>query len=573
MRKLKPQNSLHDETIDLFRDSISFWDQVRQMPYLWSGALSIVVASGLITVFSLFLPLTLMQVYDRVIKYQSIDTLTWLVIACTIAFLLEGSLRFARAWIGSWMAARFEHDLSCSAVERLLQSPLADFQREEVGVHLDRINAVSSLKGYYAGQVFQMLFDLPFFFLFLIAIYYIGGSLIVYPLGMIVLYLLLIAVLRRGLVSAQNTQSIQTDRRYNFLIEILDAIGQVKNLTMEEQMLRRYERLQANAAISNMIVSQWQNTVGNLGFFFSQAIMFGTIGFGASRVIDGSLTIGGLTACTMIGGRALGPIQSAASFWLRFAEAKLYQEKVAKIAACVPDLAPGSLPFPSRIEGSIETIGMSYLNRNTGTLLFDELNLKIKAGEFAGILCADPVVASTLLLTLCGVYRPTTGRVLIDSYDIFQWDRTSLQGRIEYLTKDNFLFKGTILENITLFDPTQREAALDAAALVELDEMVAQLPKGYETPVGGNASNTLPTGMLQRVALARALVVRPRILMINGILDSMDRDTADILNFLLKKLRGNCTVILISEHMHLVEDADSIFSYENGNLECLTEAG
>ena len=561
-----PEETAPVDLIDHFKNPGTLLEQLKAMKHLWVGSKQIAVASGLITVFSLGLPLTLMQVYDRVIRNHTTDTLIWLVFGCIIAFSLEWALRYARSWISSWMAARFEHLLSCSAVNRLLSGQLARFQAEEVGVHLDRLNTVGQLKSFYAGQAFQMLLDLPFLVLFLLAIGFVGGWLVLFPIVMILLYLWVIKYFKQGLETAQNEQSVQTDRRYNFIIEILDAISQVKSLTMEEQMLRRYERLQANAATSNMRVNFWNAMPSNIGFLFSQAIMFGTIGFGAGRVLEGTLTVGGLTACTMLGGRSLGPVQAAATFWLKLSEADLLQEKISKIARTEPDTKPGAPPFPSAIEGEIELKNVSYHNLNTGEPILESINLTINPGEMIGISSTDTIATNHMLLIMCGVFNPSHGQVLIDKYDIFQWDHTNLQGRMEYLSGNSYLFRGTILENITLFDTRKKSSALDAASLIELDEMVAQLPKGYETLVGGHTNSVLPSGMLHRIAIARALVVRPRIFLINRVLDVADVDSKRVFKFVLDKLKGNCTIILVSEHERYLAEADRRFSLKKGRL-------
>jgi len=184
-----------------------------------------------------------------------------------------------------------------------------------------------------------------------------------------------------------------------------------------------------------------------------------------------------------------------------------------------------------------------------------------------GIHGASLAGTTTLLYLMMGILKPERGTVLIDGYNLSGWDFTDMKGRVEYIPQAASLFKGTLVDNITMFDPNRHAAALDAAGLVGLDELVSRLPMGYETPVSSQASGLLSSGLIQRVAFARALVVRPRILLLDKASAAMDRDSTRVFRWLLEQLKGRCTIVMVTNQHNLLGMADDVFELSAGRLE------
>lgn len=527
----------------------------------------LLVATVLINMLSLALPLTMMQVYDRIIANRTVDTLVWLIVGCIVALLLEGALRIVRAFISAYMAARFEHTAGCQAVHKILNSRLDAFDQDGPSTHLDRLNAVGALRGFYAGQAFQVLMDLPFALLFLIAVGYLGGIIVLVPVCVILAFLATAVFLNRRFKAAREQQIEANERRTGFVVEVLSRIHTLKAVSMEEQMLRRYEKLQASGAQSDMNVGLWTMLPANLGSMFSQAAFFGVICIGAGQVMNGTLTIGVLTACSLLSTRAMQPILSIAGFLLRFSEVRLAQGRFEKILQLEDEGTEGLPTFPADVRGAIELRDVSF--RPTPDLpdIFQEVSLTVPAGAMVAIHGANLRGTSTLLQLMLGLRRPSQGTVLIDGLNLSGWDYTSLRGRVGYIPQSAALFKGTILDNITMFDTDMRSAALDAAGLVGLDELVARLPMGYETPVTAQASSLLPGDVVHRVAIARTLVVRPRILLLDKIDTAMDRDSQTVFRWLLEHLKGKCTIVIVTDQPNLLELSDEAYELTGTHLE------
>ncbi|MEO5333403.1 MAG: ABC transporter transmembrane domain-containing protein [Magnetococcus sp. YQC-5] len=539
---------------------------LQAVPGYQKAVMDLVVASLVINILVLAVPFTLMQIYDRIIPNTSLSSLGMLVGGCTVAVILETILRLARFQISGWMAARFDHLSSCEALDKILDTPLPVFEQNGVGVHLERLNALNTLRTIYGGQIFQILLDIPFALLFIAVIGILNVQLMLTALLVLAIFLGCFYIFRQQFGKHRSTQVEINDRRYNFLIEILSGIHLVKAQAMEEQILRRYERLQASAAESNMSVSLWSALPINAGAFFSQAMVFALIGVGGGAVMEGQMTIGVLTAATLLGSRALQPVQQAAGFWLRFSDAEIALGQVEKMAALPSETLSGAPPLLSEIRGHLRLNGVSFRYREDTPLVVNGLNLDVPAKSMVGIRCAGSGGATTLAYLMMGILKPDSGSVLIDEYDLSEWDHRRLHGRIEYLPQYGVLFTGTILDNICMFDPKLRAAALDIAALFELDEIVATLPKGYETEVTNQSAANLPMGMVQRIALTRAFVIRPRIIIFDKANAALDQESDTVFLQFFLRMKNRSTLVLFTDHPSLLKECDRVYDLLNGQV-------
>jgi ATP-binding cassette subfamily C protein LapB len=210
----------------------------------------VLLASFTLNVLSLGLPIVILQVYDRILPNSARDTLLWLVLGLVAVLFLDGFLRMGRAHIAGWAAARFEHIAGCRAVDRLLGSEIGSLEMEAPGVHLDRLQAIDTLRDYYAGQSRLLLLDLPFVCLFLGLMWFIGGSLVALPIAVLALFGTAAFFLGRLLKRALVERAEIDDRRISFIIEALRGIHTVKLMAMEALLQRRYEKLQESGASS-----------------------------------------------------------------------------------------------------------------------------------------------------------------------------------------------------------------------------------------------------------------------------------------------------------------------------------
>ena len=339
---------------------------------------------------------------------------------------------------------------------------------------------------------------------------------------------------------------------------------------MEEQMIRRYERLQETCASADFNVALHSSSANATGALFSQLVMFCIVGYGATFVIDGVLTVGGLAACIMLAGRSMQPMQKLVGAWTRFQSIEIARDRVEKIFA-MREEKPSGLPDLPPVRGDIvlDDIMFSYGKNKDGDeipALFKNVNLTIKSGETIGITGAGSSGKTTLLYLILGVLSPTGGRVLVDDLDLRDYNSSSIARQIAYLPQDGVLFNGTILENITMFREEKIDDGLDISRLLGLDSVVSHMPNGYDTTVGDGAGDKLPKGIKQRIAIARALVDKPRVLLFDEANAAMDSAGDATLRNLLDRLKGRVTLILVTPRPSMLNLADRIFDISDNRL-------
>ncbi|MFH1805023.1 MAG: ABC transporter transmembrane domain-containing protein [Pseudomonadota bacterium] len=530
--------------------------RIGALSHLRSGRFSVVIGALSINLLSLALPITLLQIYDRVLPHHSIPTLTLLILGVFGALVLESLLRLGRAYISSLSAARFEHESMVSALHHLVSASLNDYEKVASGIHLQRLNSLNALRDFYAGQAIGAVIDLPFIILFLALIAVIGGPLVLVPAGILVAFFVMAAVLGHGLRKALDARSQADERRYNFIIETLSGVHTIKAMAMENLMIRRHDQLQIQCAADDLVAARSAHAAINVSALFSTGTMVLVAGFGSLLVIQGGLTVGGLAACTMLAGRAIQPLQRSMGLWTQFQNIRVARDRCRELYELAPE-NPDHAPVMPQLEGRIEVRDVTFRYNDDSDTVFDHLDLVIEPGETVAITGDNGTGKTTLLWMLMGALRPQSGAVLLDGKSPQDYAAVSVRHQIAYLPQHGVLFKGSILDNITSFrKDISPERVVEISRRLGLDAIVMRMPEGYDTEVGGQASESMPRGIKQRIAIARALIDYPRIVLFDEANSSLDIAGDNILADVLTELRAHCTLVLVSHRPSLIALAD-----------------
>ena len=538
------------------------------MPRLTSWRVDILVASLTINMLSLAMPIVILQVYDRIIPNSSIETLVFLITGLGVALVIDALLRAARSYMAGWAGARFEHAAGCRAVERLLGAKLDAVETDAVGVQLDRLAAIDALRDFYASQGPLILVDLPFIVVFIALIYWIAGPLVAVPLVLLCLIGIVALLAGYRLRAALRARAQMDERRYSFIVELLAGIHTIKAMAMETLMLRRYERLLEGNARCIYDVTFHANLSQGFGLLSSQLTMVAISTAGSLMVLNGQLTVGGLAACTLLAGRTMQPLLRAMGIWRQFQATRIGRDRLAEIYALAPEAAPTMAPMPE-ITGAIELddVHFRYEDSAEAPWLLNGISLKVRPGETIGIRGANGVGKSTLLWLIAGALRPERGRVLYDDRDAADHDPRSLRRQIAFLPQQGVLFEGTLMENLTMFgDRATVDEAIESTRALDLDQAVARLPRGFETPVGDSSAETLPGGLRQMIVIARGLLHDRRVMLFDEANTSLDQSADQRLRQRLQQLKGSRTMVLVSYRPSILNLADRVFDFRDGKL-------
>ncbi len=525
----------------------------------------ILVSSLFINVLSLALPMVLLQVYDRIIPNVALQTLSLLIIGLVIVLIIDVFLRTARSYLSGWVGAKYEHEMSCNAVEKLLRADLQALEKVAPGVHLDRMSSIDAVRDFYSSQAGLALVDLPFVFLFLGLLGYIGGALLVIPVILLIILGIVAFILGVRLKDTLKNDTLWEDRRYSFIIEALSGIHSIKSMAMENLMGRRYEKLMENCSKVSHETIFLNGLSQGVGSIFSQITMVAVASIGSILVINNEITMGALAASTLLAGRTVQPLLRALGIWTRFQHIQIAKEKLRHI-----NDTPTERPKDTIEVKTVKTIEMknfTFKYNEDGKEILSDISLKLKHGDTIGIRGGNGSGKSTFLWALMGGLKPTSGEILLNDQPPTTFSTDSLRSRVAYLPQSPVMFSGTILDNLTMFRGDEYvDAALEIAEKLELNRILARMPDGYDTIIGDGAQGEIPTGIAQRITIARSLACKPDVILFDEANSGLDSQSDDDLQKLIEQLKGTATIVLVSYRPSLLRLADRIYDLKEGRL-------
>lgn len=520
----------------------------------------------MVNILSLALPIMMLQIYDRIIPHQSYSTLIMLVLGVVIALTMDAGLRLMRAYLAGYVAAAHEHEAASEAVTRLMRSDLVAYAQSSTGTHLQNLNALSRLREFYSGQALMALVDLPFVVLFLALIAYLGGWLVLVPLVLLVTFVMAAVMSGNTLKNALERRAFDEDRKSSFIVSVLTGIHTVKALAMESFLLRKFIERQKDVTKDSYDVAMASGVSTILSAAFGQLSLILTATFGCLFVLNDSLSLGGLSACTLLAGRTIQPVQRVLGAWLRMQDLAISREQAEKLFTIPVHLRMRNVVFEA--EGRVSLQNLSFGYNSALPPLLDDISLEIEPGEVVAINGDKGSGKSTLLQLIAGVLAPLQGCVFLNGINPAHYSMSDLEAHVGYLPQHGMIFKGTLLENITGFrdEPEIIAAAKDAAKLLGLDQVVHGLPRGYQTVLNDSPADPVPPGIKQRIALTRILARKPSIVLFDDADRALDKDGYNLLFGLMGGMRGKCTMIIVSHDQNLLSLTDRFYYLRDGHL-------
>ena len=536
-----------------------------QTPDTWRKP-SVLVASLMINILALGLPIVILQVYDRIIPNQAMESFSLLMAGLIIVIIIDSLLKIFRSMLLSWEGARFDHRESLHAMNHILDAESTAYSSKPTSFYLDKMHALEKIQEFYSSQSILLAMDLPFVFIFLTLIWVIAGPLILIPLVLLGIFFAVSSKVGNHLHAALKQRSTMEERRQNFIVETLTGIHTIKSMAMESLMLRRYERLQKQSAESVCELAKINSTVQGIGATISQLAVVCFASIGSIYVIDGALTIGALAAGTMLSSRVLQPGLNAMNIWTQFQSVRLAHDKVAELYAIAEEKS-GSIKSEEGIEGKIELKNVTFKYPTQKENLLEDISLTINAGDSISITGNNGVGKSTLISLLSGFLHPDTGEVKLDDIDIFDYEFEFLRAQIGIVPQRGLLFEGTILENMTLYREGHAiDQAIELSKILGLDEIITRLPSGLDTQVGGAAVDTLSEGVRQKIIMVRSLVGHPKIMLFDDANANFDIKNDSRLYNVIEQFKQEKTLVIVSHRPSFLRLCNRHFKLQDKKL-------
>ena len=529
-----------------------------------SVPISVKFASFAVNLLALALPLSIMQVYDRVIPNHSLATLAYLFLGLTFAIAIDYALKISRSALLSWHATQFVEKVENEGVSRFLRAPNGSFERCPAAVNISRYGAVAALADYHSGQARLVAIDLPFVGIALIVLTIVGGTMVLVPAVLFLMFAALAIGRARKFRKILDLRTAQDNRKYDFIAEVLAGIHTVKGMAMEPQMQRRFERLQqavAETTMASILTGQANQTSAMLYGNISQLIV---VAIGGSQVINDHLTMGALACCTMLSGQILQPLLRAISLWTERENVDHRRAEV-RLLLDLPSVEPAPAPVGLTSVGDIQFEKVTFRYDTAADPALEVVDLSIKVGTITGVKGKGGSGRTTLLKLIQGDIEPISGRVTIGGVSTTEPNFQAIRPCIAYVGAAPVMFSGTIMENLTVFSPEKRDFARKMSQLLGLETTINLLPDGYETELGRGIGDDLPMSIAQQVNIVRALTNRPRVLALDEANMVLDAVAEPALIRALETLRGRLTVIVVTHRPSLLALCDRLILVEDGH--------
>ena len=547
--------------------------QLTQKHWFWSTIkLSIstykdvILASLLINLFVLASPLFTMNVYDRVVPNNAMETLWVFAIGVTIAYGIDTFLKFTRTYLLEVAAKKSDVIMSSIVFEKVMNLKMAHHPAS-VGSFASNIRDFDAIRNFLTNATMAAVIDLPFTIIFLAVIAYIGGTIVFIPIitMMIILgYAFFIKTpLRRSIESTHEASA----KKSAILIETLNNIETLKTLGTSSLAQWQWEEATGEIAERGLKSRLLSASIPTITQLLIQLNTVMVVVYGAYLIKDFELSMGGLIAVVILTGRTLAPMGQVAALMTNYEDTKTSYQTINDIIS-QPSERPAGKKFVEKpdFNGVIEFKEVTFKYPNTDVEVLKDISFKINPGENVAFIGRIGSGKSTIQKLILGLYEPDSGQVLIDGIDIKQMDPADLRKNIGYVSQDIMLFRGTLKDNITYRATHASDAAMIRAAQISTTaEFVKKHPKGYEMPVGERGAG-LSGGQRQSIGVARAFLLDSPIMLLDEPTNSMDQITeAKLLNNLEEALKDK-TSIFVTQKMALLKIVDRVIVLNDGKI-------
>lgn len=537
------------------------------LPALWG--------TFVINILGLALPLAALQIYDRVLAENTPGRWLIMLFGVFAAVLMEGALRLARAHVAGHLGSRNEQMQTLMLLYHMLHSRP---RHRGPGHNLQTLEALGKLRDFSSGQALTVLLDIPFAAVYLGLIAYLGGPLVLVPVGLLLIFVGRESAQGGRLAQAMKKREHADVNRKNSLIEAIGNLNTVKAFGRLRWLQRRMENDQHAIEKTSLPVARISCHVYQDGLLFSQLMLASLTMVGTPLVLQGQMTLGALMACVLVGGRLMAPIQRGLGLYSRVQEAILARDQVnailrqpttfGTIVHGVTTLTRAPLlevpTYPATL--TLNNVSLRSDHAANGNWLLRRVNLTAERGQTIVLNTKDIHTGTLLMLTLAGLRPPAEGEVELNGIQPHQLASRDLVKQVAYLAPEGTIYRGSIYDNLSRFGHTSPTQVSEIIQLLELEPALAVLPRGVDTILDNTLADPLPPGLKQRVALARVLAQKPRVLLFNHADRGLDSTGYNVVYRLLERLKGKVLLILCTDDQNLSALADEQWTQHGSTI-------
>jgi ATP-binding cassette subfamily C protein LapB len=526
----------------------------------------LIVASVVINLFSMLLPLFSMAVFDRVIPHAAMETLWALALGIALALLLEFALRQARLRLFDAVGQSISQSLQGRIVSRLLGARTEDLPRGS-GAAVQPLQDLDQMALLAPQLVIGLFVDLPFFVVLVGLIAFIAGPVAFAPVIGALILLTMHLVSHRLAHRALDEHSGFQRRQQQLVIDSASAQERIRITGAAEHVLARWDVAADAAGFAAHLTRYWHGLAAQGGAILVQAVMVVTLVAGVYRIEAALMTIGALSASVLLVNRAMMPISVATSLVFRALQLLQTATPITGILNARMEAGGDQRHVPAgSINGQIDAAGLTFSYPGEQRQSLRNISLSIRPGERVGIIGKAGCGKSTLLRLLVRLYEAENGRLCLDGRDIRQFDPRTIRQAIGYMPQDTHLMDATLEHNLTLGLDTVPHCELERVGkLSGVHDFASLHPSGYSLQVGPGGMR-LSGGERQAVALARALLGSPKTLVLDEPTAAFDNTAEARLIVELRQHLAETGLIIATHRLPLLALVDRIIWMDGGRI-------
>lgn len=540
-----------------------FWATFWKNRTLYS---EVAIAAIMINLFGIASSLFTMNVYDRVVPNNAIETLWAMGIGIFVVYICDFLLKNLRAHFLDFAGRRADVNISSQLFEQILGMTMLS-RPQSAGVLAANMREFETLRDFFTSATMVALIDLPFVLFFVLIIWVIGGPLAIVPLVAIPLVVGMGMFLQKPLSKVVKESLHESALKNALLLETIIGLETVKVQAAEGHKQRTWEELTEKASRTSVKSRQIAAFAQNWAVFIQQLVSVVIVIVGVFLISDGQLTMGGLIACIILSGRAMAPLAQVSGLLTRLSQSRQGLDQLDALMKKPVERPAGKhfITMP-HMKGQIEFRDVVFNYPGQSVPAINQLSFMIEPGERVGVIGAVGSGKTTLERLLINLYEPTSGSVQIDGTDVRQIDPGDLRRNVGAVQQSPQLFFGSVRDNITMGHETAPDSAvLRAAELAGVMEFLRDSQAGLDTQVG-ERGEALSGGQRQAVAIARSLLYDPPILIMDEPTAAMDPASENRLRKRLEMLSQDKTTIVITHKGSMLAIVDKLILIDRGKL-------
>jgi ATP-binding cassette subfamily B protein len=516
--------------------------------------------------FSTLRPFLIQRMVDVQIAQRDMNGLTIMALILVGVLVLESLMEYAFGYLTSWLGAAVVRDLRSKVYRHILSRRMRFFDTTPVGQNTTRtINDIESVNQIFSEGLLTIIADVLTLVFVLGLMFYTSWSLTLVCMSVLPVLLLSSYWFKEAVKKSYQVVRTQVGAMNAYLQERISGMRIVQLFSAEPQEALRFRDINR------------KYTKANLDAIFAYAVFFPIVDiisaaalgllvwYGAGRVIHHELTLGVLVVFPVYINMLFRPIRMLADKFNTLQMGMIAAERVFQLIDDTDTHEPDGRFIAKKLEGHIKFDHVGFAYNNTDPVLQD-VSFELKPKKTMAIVGSTGSGKTTIISLLSRFYRPQSGGIYIDGRPLNDYQLESLRQRMAVVMQDVGLFSGSVLENITLHDPTiSRAQVIEAARIIGAHDFIEALPNGYDYQVMERGA-TLSMGQRQLLSFIRALVFNPDILILDEATSSIDPESERIIQYAIEKLITRSTSIIIAHRLSTIRHADSILVMNKGRV-------